>query len=234
MGKEMGDAHVIKLGGSLIVPDGGIDIEYIKKFNTFIRKQVLEKNRRFFIFIGGGRLARHYRDAGAEVTGHELANEDLDWLGVHATRLNAHLFRTIFRDLAHPVILKDYGIIHKPDKPVVIAAGWKPGWSTDYVAVVLAQDYAIKTIVKMSNTDYIYNRDPRIYPDATPVERISWHDYRAIVGDEWKPGSSAPFDPVASKLAAEIDARVLYLNGNDLENAEKALDGDPFIGTTIL
>ncbi len=233
MSKMLGEAHVIKLGGSLIVPNGGIDVEYVKKFNAFIRRQVIEKNRRFFIFIGGGRLARHYRDAGAEVTGHELANEDLDWLGVHATRLNAHLFRTIFRDLAHPAIIKDYNFIHKPDKPVVIAAGWKPGWSTDYVAVVLAQDYDIKTIVKMSNTDYIYDRDPRVYPDATPIERISWPEYRAIVGNEWIPGSSAPFDPVASKRAAEINARVLYLDGNHLENVEKALDGEQFIGTTI-
>ncbi len=233
MSKILGEAHVIKLGGSLIVPDAGIDVEYIKKFDAFIRRQVTERNRRFFIFIGGGRLARHYRDAGAEVTGHELANEDLDWLGVHATRLNAHLFRTIFRDLAHPAIIKDYNFIHKPDKPVVIAAGWKPGWSTDYVAVVLAQDYDIKTIVKMSNTDYIYDRDPRVYPDATPIERISWSEYRTIVGDEWVPGSSAPFDPVASKLAAEINARVLYLDGNHLENVERALDGEPFVGTTI-
>src|SRR5579884_391278 len=166
------NAHVIKLGGSLIVPNGGIDTQYVKRFNTFIRRQVEEKNLRFFIFVGGGRLARHYRDAGMEVIGHELTNDDLDWLGVHATRLNAHLFRTIFRDLAHPVIIKDYSYIQKPDKPIVIAAGWKPGWSTDYVAVILAQDYNIKSIVKMSNTDHVYNKDPRKYPDATPFETI--------------------------------------------------------------
>jgi hypothetical protein len=47
-------------------------------------------------------------------TGHHLPDEDLDWLGVHATRLNAHLFRTIFRDLAHPVILKEYSFVQKP------------------------------------------------------------------------------------------------------------------------
>jgi len=233
MGKVLQDAHVIKLGGSLIVPDGSVNVEYVKRFNAFIRRQVLEKNRRFFIFIGGGKLARHYRDAGAEITGHKLADEDLDWLGVHATRLNAHLFRTIFRDLAHPAIIKNYDIIHKPDKPIVIAAGWKPGWSTDYVAVILAQDYDIKTVIKMSNTDYIYERDPKVYPDAKPIERISWQTYRTMVGDQWVPGASAPFDPVASRLASEIQARVIYLNGTHLENVEKALDGEPFVGTVI-
>jgi uridylate kinase len=233
MQKSLAEAHVIKLGGSLIVPNGGINVEYIKQFNTFIRQQVIEKGRRFFIFVGGGRIARHYRDAGAEITGHELANEDLDWLGVHATRLNAHLFRTIFRDLAHPAIIKDYDLIHKPDKPIVIAAGWKPGWSTDYVAVVLAQDYNVKTVIKMSDTDYIYDRDPRIDRDARPLEQLSWHEYRSMVGDTWIPGASAPFDPVASKLASENDLKVIYLNGTDLQNLEKALDGAPFVGTTI-
>ena len=126
------EAIVLKLGGSLIVPDGGLDVHYIKKFYNFVRKQVAEKKRRFFILIGGGELSRHYRDAGAEITGHELTHEDLDWIGIHVTRLNAHLFRTIFRDLAHPVIIKKYEFIQKPDRPIVIAAGWKPGWSTDF------------------------------------------------------------------------------------------------------
>ena len=227
------NAHVIKLGGSLIVPNGGIDTQYITRFNTFIRRQVEEKNLRFFIFIGGGRLARHYRDAGVEVIGHELTNDDLDWLGVHATRLNAHLFRTIFRDLAHPVIIKDYSYIQKPDKPIIIAAGWKPGWSTDYVAVILAQDYNIKSIIKMSNTDHVYDKDPRKYSDAKPFETISWKDYRAMVGDEWSPGSSSPFDPVAAKLASENEFKVLYLHGANLENLERAIDGEKFVGTVI-
>ena len=233
MSKTYKDAHVIKLGGSLIVPDGGIDTKYIKSFNTFIRKQIAEKNLRFFIFTGGGRLARHYRDTAMEVLGHELTNDDLDWLGVHATRLNAHLLRTIFRDLAHPVIIKDYSYIQKPDMPIVIAAGWKPGWSTDYVAVILAQDYNIKTIIKMSNTEYVYDRDPKRYPQAKPFKQISWKDYRAMVGDEWIPGSSAPFDPVAAKLASELEMKVFYLNGADLANVERAIDGKKFVGTVI-
>lgn len=224
---------VIKLGGSLIVPNGGLDTNYIKKFYDFIRKEVAEKNRRFFILIGGGQLSRHYRDAGAEVTGHELSNDDLDWLGIHATRLNAHLFRTIFRDIAHPVIINDYEYIQKPDKPVVIAAGWKPGWSTDYDAVILAQDYNITKIIKMSNVDYVYDKDPKHNQDAKVLENISWPEYRQICGDTWDPGKHAPFDPIAAKLSSELNIQVIYLNGKNLENVEKAMNNENFIGTTI-
>lgn len=135
------ETYIIKLGGSLIVPSEGIATTYLHQLQLFIRKQVAKHQRRFFIFVGGGLVARQYRDAGRAIVGHELTDEDLDWLGIHAARLNAHLLRTMFRDLAHPVIIKDYSIIQKPEKPVVIAAGWKPGWSTDYPAVILAQDY---------------------------------------------------------------------------------------------
>ncbi len=224
---------VIKLGGSLIVPNGGLDVDYIKKFYTFIRQQVAHEKRRFFILIGGGVLSRHYRDAGAEITGRELTGEDLDWLGIHATRLNAHLFRTIFRDLAHPNIIKKYEFVQKPDRPIVIAAGWKPGWSTDYDAVILAQDYNVKTIIKMSNTDYVYDKDPKTYKDAKPFETISWKDYRLMVGDKWIPGKHGPFDPIAAKLASELDIRIFYLDGKDIKNVEKAIDGEKFVGTII-
>lgn len=227
------DRIVLKLGGSLIVPNGGLDVLYIKKFYNFIRKQVAEKNRRFFILVGGGLLSRHYRDAGAEVTGHELTTDDLDWLGIHATRLNAHLFRTIFRDLAHPIIIHDYDYIQKPDKPIVIAAGWKPGWSTDYDAVILAKDYNSKIIVKMSNVDHVYDKDPRSAPDAKALPKISWEEYKTLVGDKWVPGSHTPFDPIAAKLASDDLLKVIYLDGRNLENVEKALNGEEFVGTII-
>ena len=139
----------------------------------------------------------------------------------------------MFRDLAHPAIIKDYSVIQKPEKPVVIAAGWKPGWSTDYPAAILAQDYHVKTIFKLSNTDYIYDKDPNIYPDARPFERLSMTEYRAMIGERWSPGSHAPFDPIAAKLAAELGLTVIYLNGAHLDNFENALNRDPFVGTTI-
>lgn len=54
-----------------------------------------------------------------------------------------------------------------------------------------------------------------------------------MVGDEWIPGSNAPFDPIAAKLASEIETRVLYLHGADLDNVERAIDGEKFVGTVI-
>lgn len=224
----------MSVGGSLIVPNGGIDSQFVSDFNKFIREQLAKNNnRQFFLVIGGGATARHYRDAAREVIGKELAAEDEDWLGIHSTRLNAHLIRTVFRDIAHAGIIEHYDVIRKPTEPVVIASGWKPGWSTDYLAMLLYQDYGGKAVLNLSNVDKVYDADPKTNPDAKAIDKISWGDFRKIVGDEWSPGLNSPFDPIAAKKGEELAAKVVILNGKNFENLEKCLNGEEFTGTVI-
>lgn len=224
---------VISLGGSLIYLKGGLNIEFLNNFNKLIRKHVA-KGTRFFIICGGGKLSRNYQQAARNVTG-EIPNDDVDWLGIHATRMNAQLLRTIFTDIAYPKVL--YHFEEKEthiDKPVVVAAGWKPGRSTDYEAVLLARDYKAKNIINLSNIDIVYDRDPQKYPDAKPLEKISWENFEKLVGTEWSPGANLPFDPVATKYAKELNLTVYILKGLDINNFEKALEGKPFKGTIIM
>jgi len=227
-----GETFVLSLGGSLVVPNGGIDIQFLSDFNAFIRKQIAN-NRRFFITVGGGGTTRHYQKAANLVRHQEIDNLDLDWLGLHATRLNAQLIRTIFRDIADARVIKHYEVILKIDKPVAIAAGWKPGWSTDYCAVTLCQDYNIPCVINLTNIDHVYSQDPRNNPDAKFLDDVTWETYRTMIGDTWIPGMNAPFDPVASKLAQDLDITVKILNGKHLDNLARALDNKEFVGTTI-
>src|SRR3989338_10496414 len=234
MGSSYTDKIIISVGGSLVVPNGGVDTNFLSKFNTFIRKQLAKnKNRQFFLVIGGGATARHYRDAGRTVLGHELTADDLDWIGIHATKLNAHLVRTIFRDLAHPYILKHYEIIRRVTESVVVASGWKPGWSTDFCSAMICEDYNVKTVINLSNIDMVYDSDPRHNPDAKPIKKINWDDLRKIVGDTWTPGMNAPFDPIASKKAQELGLKVIIMKGNNFENLEHYFAGREFVGTVI-
>lgn len=85
----------------------------------------------------------------------------------------------------------------------------------------------------MTNVDQVYDKDPNMFPNAKPIGEISWADYRTMVGDVWKPGMNAPFDPIASKLAQDVGVTVKILNGKNLKNLALALDGQPFVGTMI-
>ena len=222
---------VISVGGSLVVPNGGIDAEFLKEFRELILQQV-KHGWRFVIVVGGGGTARHYQEAARNVG--KLTRDDLDWLGIHSTRLNGHLMRTILRDVAHPLMIKDpTGSIHRWTKTVLVAAGWKPGWSTDYVATRLAKRLKSSLVVNLSNIDYLYNKDPHKHKDAEVICNITWKEFRKMVGNTWDPGMNVPFDPVAAKLAQKLKLKVANLNGKNIANVNNYLDGKPFKGTII-
>ena len=207
-----------------------IDTDYLASFKRFIISRI-EQGERFILIAGGGKVARRYQQAAADVS--EIDDEEKDWLGVHSTRLNAHLLRTIFKRYAHPRIFTNLDEHINFKEHVLIGAGWKPGWSTDYIAVRLAERYEGQSIINLSNIEYVYSEDPRINPNATKYENISWADFRNIVGSTWCPGMSAPFDPIASQEADRLALTVAILNGRNLNNLHHYLDGNTFQGTLI-
>ena len=220
---------VVSVGGSLIVPDG-IDTDFLTRFKTLILEKV-QKGFAFSIIAGGGKTARRYQDAANTVT--TLSPQDTDWLGIHATRLNAQLLRNIFVGYAHPHVIKNPTIDIEADEPVIIAAGWQPGRSTDYCAVMMAKNIGAMRLVNLSNIDYVYTADPKKNPGAKKIEKISWPGFRKIIPDKWDPGLSSPFDPVAAQEAELLGLQVAIINGTKLEEFSNYLDGKPFVGTVI-
>ena len=221
---------VISLGGSLVVPPTGINTEFLQAFRHLILKYI-KKGQRFILIVGGGSTARIYMHAAKEIA--PLQPDDMDWLGIHSTRINGHLLRTVFRSVAHKVMVKDPTRRLPWSESVLVAAGWKPGWSTDYVAVRMARLYKAREIINLTNVERVYDKDPAKFEDAKPFDTISWQDFRKIVGDKWSPGSNAPFDPVASRLAHRWKMKIIIAKGNDFMNLTKILDEKPFFGTTI-
>lgn len=218
---------IISLGGSLVAP-GEIDLGFLKTFKHSLQKYLGDK--KFFILVGGGKIARQYQKALLEFGAKD---KDRDWIGINVTRLNAQVVRQMFGSTAFPEIVADPNKKVKTNKDIVVGAGWKPGWSTDYVSVLMAQTYGVKTIVNLTNIDYVYDKNPADFPDAKPLKDVDWTNFHRIVGDKWMPGLSMPFDPRASKLASRLKIKVAMINGKNLERLEDFLNGKPFIGTII-
>jgi uridylate kinase len=228
---ERSNVVVVSLGGSLVVPQGvGIDTAFLQEFKRVLERAIA-RGQRFVIVIGGGSVAREYQRAARELAA--LTDEDADWLGIHATRLNAHLLRTIFKDIAHPRVFSSADDVRAVSEPLTIGAGWRPGWSTDYVAVSIAERLGARRIANLSNTAGVFERDPREDPSARKFERISWVEYRALIPREWRPGLNTPFDPIASRKAEELDLEVAVMNGKQLVHFERYLAREQFDGTTI-
>lgn len=229
MKHKFGKQVIIGLGGSIVCPDG-VNVAFLNNFQKFIRS-FIRSGRKVVIVIGGGGVAREYQKAAASLT--KVTNEDKDWLGIHATRLNAHLMRTVFRDISDPVVMDNHKKIKKLEYKLTVASGWTPGWSTDYVAFAIADKLKIPEVIVAGKPDYVYESDPTANPKAKKFESISWKDYRALVPEEWNPGMHAPVDPVATRLAAKRKIKAIVVDGRNLNNFRRLLSGKKFRGTIV-
>src|SRR6056297_1901057 len=224
-----GKIYSISLGGSLLMNSKmEFNLDFIREFKNLIKNRV-EAGDKFIFTVGGGKTARFYQTAGR---GLGFNQEQLDRLGVKSTYVNAELVRLAL-EVEDEVYYSPEDLPKELSKSIYICSGWKPGWSTDYVATFAANHIKSKYVVNLSNTDYIYDSDPDENPEAQKLEKLTWVGYHKMIGvSEWSPGIHVPFDPIASRLAMENNMTLFYLNGHDLNNLKKFFDGEDFVGST--
>lgn len=231
-GTRVSNWVVISVGGSLIVPNE-INTIFISNFKEVILKQI-SYGRRFIIVCGGGKTARDYQNA-YKMTVSIANNDTMDWIGINATKLNAHFMANIFESVS------DQDIVDNPNekivskKSIVVACGWKPGFSTDCATVLIAKNVGAQKIINLTNADGVYNKDPNVKngKKAKMFKSISWDNFLTLIPKEWTPGLSSPFDPIASMEAKKNGLEVAIINGKKLVNMELYLEGLSFVGTTI-
>lgn len=223
---------ILSVGGSIIIPKSGFDIPFLKEFRKTILKEI-KKGKQFIIVVGGGGTCRQYQAAAKDVV-PSLTPIDLDMIGIHTTYYNAQFVSYLFKDIAHSEIMVNPTKKINTKKPLIIGCGWKPGCSTDKDAVLAAKTYGVKEVINLSNIDYVFDKDPNEHKDAKVIRAMTWKTFRDdIVGHDWKPGMSAPFDPIASKQAEALKLSVSILRGTNLKEVVKAINKKKFEGTII-
>ena len=224
---------VLSVGGSIVVPNEP-DTKFLTEFSGMVKEWLAaDSSRKLILVVGGGAPARVYQNAYRTINPDNNSNDQADWIGIMATRLNAQLLKAVFGDLCKQDVVYDPTQVSEFTGRILVAAGWKPGFSTDNDAVLLAERFAAKTVVNLSNIEKVYTDDPRKNPDAKPLDSISWSDFRKMVGDEWEPGKNCPFDPIASRRADQNEITVVCAGGKNIENIRNILDEKDFIGTKI-
>ncbi len=230
--KKFKQTIVISLGGSLIFPHE-IDVDFLKKFKKVILNYI-KKGNRIILVTGGGKICRKYNQAAKKLS-NKINPKELDWLGIKATKVNAELVRIMFDNFAYYKVLDRPGekLDKQRNKPIILAGGWKPGASSDNMAVNLAKQFKADKVINLTNIDYVYDKDPNKYKDAKILKELSWSELRQLVGNKWDPGANWPFDPIASKLAQKLKLEVVILNGKKLANLNDYLNNKKFIGSLI-
>ena len=176
---------LIKLSGeSLAGSNGhGFDFPYMRKVCERI-KRIHDMGVNVAIVSGGGNFMRG-RDA------KEMDRECADYIGMMATIMNSLALKDVFLKLGCDVYNQsglEVSFIDKIDKEkikeafqdhkIVIFGGGvgKPFFSTDTGAATRANEINADMIIKLTNVDGVYDKDPDEYDDATMYEEVTFDE----------------------------------------------------------
>ena len=221
------DSIVISIGGSVILSDD-IDTEYYIKFANIINR--ISKKYKIFIIVGGGKIARHYIRLGRKLG---FSEKTLDEFGIIITRINAKILTNIIKN-SNNIIPKNTDEAINMDNNVVILGGTEPGHSTDFVGAEIASKIKSKKFIIATNVDGIYTEDPNKYVNAKKIKVINPDELISKYGILWKSaGSNVVIDGPALQKIYDEQIPTIVVNGKNIKNLKKALNNQPFHGTTI-
>ena len=220
---------VLRIGGS--VAASPVNPELINKYVQIIRSLKIQGHEVVAI-TGGGSLAREFIAIAKELG---LDVQAQDEIAISVSRLFAQLFLKKLGELACTKValtLEDAAECLKSGK-ITVMGGLKPGITTDAVAALVAEHVNADLLVKGTDQDGIYDKDPRKNPDAVKLDKLSFDVLQNVLSETThKAGMHQIIDPEAVKVLKRKRVKLIVVNGFDPENILAALKGQK-VGTTV-
>ena len=220
---------VVRVGGSVVAspPNSALISRYAD-----LLKDLKKQGHEVVAIVGGGSLARDFIKIAGELG---LDEAKRDWAAIHVSRLFAQLFvMCLGRDGCGtvPVSLDETVACLKRGK-IVVMGGLKPGMTTDAVAAMVGEKMKADLLVKASNVDGVFTKDPKKYSDAKKIDELDFDDLsRLFEENKHKAGIHQILDPEAVKILEKRRMRMVVVNGFKPENVLLAVKGEK-VGTII-
>lgn len=220
---------VLRIGGSVV--GSPINSELINKYSELLRDLRKQKHE-IVVIVGGGNLAREFINVAKNIGLDEPAQDEI---AISVSRIFAQLFLKKLGDSgceAVPKTLEEAARCLARGK-VVIMGGLKPGMTTDTVAAMVAEKVKADLLVKATDQDGVYDKDPRKYTDALKLDHMSFADLSKVFSEgKHKTGIHQVIDPEAVKILKRHQVKVIVVNGFSPENVLAAVKGKS-VGTFI-
>ena len=220
---------VVRVGGSVVASP--FNPELMREYVDLL----LELKRRGHVVaavVGGGSLSRELIRA-ARAMG--LDEPEQDEVAISVSRLVAQLFVLKLGEVGAgsvPTVVEDAARLVEGGK-VVVMGGLKPGMTTDAVAAMLADSIRADLLVKATDQDGIFNRDPRRFPDAHLLDSLRFDDLgKLFEADRHRAGIHQVLDPEAVRLLQKRRIKTVVVNGSKPANVMLAVEGRK-VGTVI-
>jgi len=220
---------VFRIGGSVVATP--INTELISNY-VEILMTLKDQGHEIGVVVGGGALAREFIDI-ARNLGLEMQAQDE--VAINVSRLFAQLFLKKFGEtVASKVSLTlEDAVETLADGKIVVMGGLKPGITTDTVAALVAERINADLMVKGTDQDGVYNKDPRKHTDAVRLDHLSFEELAHVFSEnQHKAGIHQIIDPEAIKVLKRTQIKLIVVNGFKPENILTAVKGEK-IGTVI-
>jgi uridylate kinase len=197
-----------------------------------IIKTVKQQGHEVAVVLGGGALAREFIGI-AKNLGLDMTTQDE--VAISCSRLFAQLFlKKLGEEGCRKVALTlEDAAECLAEYKVAVMGGLKPGITTDAVAALVAERVNAQLMVKGTDQDGVYDKDPRKHPDAVKLDSLSIEDLAKVFEESvHKAGIHQIIDPEAIKVLKRKRLKLVVVNGFKPENILAAIKGEN-VGTVI-
>jgi uridylate kinase len=220
---------VVRIGGSVVASP--VNTELMSKYADLLRT-LKKQGHEVVVVIGGGSLAREFIAIAKKLRLDEKAQDEI---AISVSRLFAQLFLEKLDDMSgrKVALTLDDAAEFLSEGKIVLMGGLKPGITTDAVAALVAERVKADLLVKGTDQDGVYNKDPRKHADAVKLDRLSFDDLSNVFSeDKHKAGMHQVVDPEAVKVLKRKRMKLVVVNGFKPENILAAVKGES-VGTVI-
>lgn len=222
---------VIRIGGSIVASPP--DPVMIDKYCSLL-VDLKEKGHELFVVVGGGSVARDFIGIAKRIG---LKQSEQDEIAIMVSRIIAKFLsmRLVHSTDASMQIPRsiDEAVCLMRKSGIVVMGGLKPGMTTDGVAAMIAERIGADLLVKATDQDGIYTKDPRKNQDAKKIDKLSFDDLAKLFTEKkHKAGIHQILDHHTIRMIQATRVKTIVVNGFNPENISQAVKGEK-VGTVI-
>jgi uridylate kinase len=220
---------VLRIGGSVVASP--INPVSIREYADLLRELKAQKHE-LAVVVGGGNLARELIAVAKDVGLDEPAQDEI---AISISRVFALLLMKKMGNLGCervPLTVEEAAECLAEGK-VAIMGGLKPGMTTDAVAAMVAEKVKADLLLKATDQEGVFDKDPKNHPDAVKLDHLSFDDLAKVFSQsKHTAGIHQVLDPEAVKILKRHHVRVVVVNGFKIRNVLMAIQGKR-VGTLI-
>lgn len=221
---------MLRIGGSII--GSPLNTALISQYIELL-KRLESEGHSLTVVVGGGTTAREFIKSAKELG---LGEPKQDQLAIKISRVIAELLLEKLGRAACETVsttLED-ALECLRRKKIAVMGGLRPGITTDAVAALVVEKTQADILIKATDQEGIFNRDPKKYANAIKLDKIGFEDLsRVLIENKHKAGMHQIIDPEAIKILKRIRVKVVVLNGSNPENVMKVVKGAS-VGTLVI